>query len=179
MNFNIIFSPITGVLLLSFLESLVQNHTSQSGVVECLSAIKAKLSLYGKLVQAFSGLRITYYQKAHTMDRPFKVKLNAIIDLSLLSKIINLCDTLYMAQMFQAASLITFFSFLCISSLVPHKASSFPPPPPPPPRQLAREGIIFGLPDLHIIFKWSKTMQAKNAVKIIKLPELPFSLMPN
>ena len=162
MNFNIICSPVSVVLLLSFLEFLVQNNTSHSGIANCLSAIKAKLSLYGKSVQAVSDPRITYYQKAVIMDKSFKVKSNAIIDIPLLSKIITLCDTPYMGQVYKAAYLIAFSHFLRISNLVSHKASSYSPL-----RQLARADIIFGPPGLHIVLKWSKTMQAKNAVKII------------
>ena len=170
MNFNIICAPVSAMLLLSFLEFLVQNNTSHSGVANCLSAVKAKLSLHGKSAQAFTDPRITYFQKALIMDKPFKVKINAIIDIPLLSKITTLCDTLYMGQVYKAAYLIAFFSFLRISNLVPHKAS-----PHSPLRQLAREDVIFGPPELHIILKWSKTMQAKTVVRIIKLPQLPLS----
>ena len=155
MNFNIICSPVSIMLLLSFLEFLVLNNDSHSGVANCLSAVKAKLSLHGKSVQAFTDQRITYYQKALIMDKPFKVRLNAIIDKPLLSKIITLCDTLYMGQVYKTAYLITFFLFLRISNLVPHKAFSYSPL-----RQLARADIIFDLPGLHIVLKWPKTMQA-------------------
>ena len=39
-----------------------------------------------------------------------------------------------------------------------------------PLKQLARADIIFGPPGLHLVLKWSK-----NAVRIIKLPQLPLS----
>ena len=170
MNVDVICSPVSIMLLLSFLEFLVQNNTSHSGIANCLSAIKAKLALHGKSVQAFNDPRITYYQKALIMDKPFKVKINAIIDIPLLSRIISFCDTLYMGQVYKTAYLIAFFSFLRISNLVPHKISSYSPL-----KQLARADIIFGPPGLHLVLKWSKTMQAKNAVRIIKLPQLPLS----
>ena len=111
MNFDVIFSPVSVMLLLSFLEFLVQNKTSHSGIANCLSAIKAKLSLHGKSVQAFNDPRITYYQKALIMDKPFKVKINAIIDIPLLSRIITLCDTLYMGQVYKTAILLPFSHF--------------------------------------------------------------------
>ena len=75
MKFNVICSPVSAMLLLSFLEFLVQNNTSHSGVANCLSAVKAKLSLHGKSVQAFTDPRINYFQKALIMDKPFKVKI--------------------------------------------------------------------------------------------------------
>ena len=170
MNFDIIGSPVSVILLLSFLEFVVQNNTSHSGIANCLSAIKAKLSLYGKSVQAFNDPRITYYQKVLIMEKPFKVKTNAIFDIPLLRRIVSLCDTLYMGQVYKTAYLIAFFSFLRISNLVPHKISSYSPL-----KELARADVIFGPPGLHIILKWSKTMQAKNAVRIIKLPQLPLT----
>ena len=61
MNFDVTRSPVSVMLLLSFLEFLVQNNTSHSGIANCLSAIKAKLALYGKSGQAFNDPRITYY----------------------------------------------------------------------------------------------------------------------
>ena len=171
MNFDIIGSPVSVMLLLSFLEFLVQNNTSHSGIANCLSAVKAKFSLYGKSVQAFNDPRITYYQKALIiLIKPFKVKINAIIDKPLMSKIVTLCDTLYMGPVYKTAYLIAFFSFLRISNLIPHKISSYSPL-----KQLARADVIVGPPGLQLVLKWSKTLQAKNAVRIIKLPQLPSS----
>ena len=119
------------------------------GTKQYLPFRNSKLSLHGKSVQAFNDPRITYYQKALIMDKPFKVKINPIIDIPLLSRIVTLCDTLYLGQVYKAAYLIAFFSFLQISNLVPHKVSSYFPL-----KQLSRADVIFGLPG-------SKTMQEK------------------
>ena len=74
---------------------------------------------------------------------------------------------MYMGLIYKAAFLLSYFSFLRISNLIPHSMASFNPL-----EQLAREDIIFGPPGAHIIIKWSKTLQAKNTVKILKIPSL-------
>ena len=132
---------------------------------------KKKQSLHGKSVQTFSDPRITYYQKALVMEKPFKVRINVIIDIPLLGKIITLFDTLYIGQAYKAAYLIAFFSFLHISNLVPHKASSYSPL-----RQLARADIIFCPPELHIVLKWLKTMQAKMQLQSLNFLSYHFHL---
>ena len=77
-----------------------------------------------------------------------------------------------MGQVFKAVYTMAFFSFLRLSNLVPHSTKQFPyifwpegilflPPPPPPPP-----------PGLHILVKWSKTLQDRKTIKIIKLPSL-------
>ena len=75
-----------------------------------------------------------------------------------------------MGQIFKALYLFAFFSFLRISNLVPHKIAAFSPL-----EQLTRGDIFFAPPGLHILIKWTKTMQTRDMVKIIKLPALQAS----
>ena len=75
-----------------------------------------------------------------------------------------------MGQIFKALYLVAFFSFLRISNLVPHKIAAFSPL-----EQLTRGDIFFAPPGMHILIKWSKIMQTRDMVKIIKLPALQAS----
>ena len=75
-----------------------------------------------------------------------------------------------MGQIFKAVYLVAFFSFMRISNLVPHKISAFSPL-----EQLTRGDVFFASPGLHVLVKWSKTMQTRESVKILKLPALSHS----
>ena len=99
----------------------------------------------------------------------FSVKLKKIIDVELLKTIMATCDSMWMGQIYEALYLIVFFSFLHIYNLVPHKIASFSPL-----EQLTRGDVFFAPPGLHILVKWSKTMQTRDffSVKILKLPLL-------
>ena len=62
---------------------------------------------------------------------------------------------------------LAYFSFLRLSNLVPHSSKLFSPF-----YHFARGDIIFAPPGLQVIIKWSKTMQARNVAKILKIPAL-------
>ena len=132
-----------------------------------LSAIKAKLSLYGISVHMFQDPRIKYFQKAMTLHKPFKVQLKKIIDINTLQLMVQTCDSTYMGQVFKAIYTMAFFSFLRLSNFVPHSAHAFYPL-----YHLARGDIIFAKPGMHVLIKWSKTIQTRNTVKILKIPFL-------
>ena len=63
-----------------------------------------------------------------------------------------------MGQIYKAFYLVAFFLFLRLSDLVPHSVKTFSPL-----QQLVQGDLIFVSPGLHIIIKWSKTMQTKHS----------------
>ena len=72
--------------------------------------------------------------------------------------------------MYKAAYLLSFFSFLRISNLVPHSIHKYDPL-----HQLARADVIFAPPPppgAHLIIKWSKTLQSDNQIRVLKIPHL-------
>ena len=153
--------------ILVFLEFLVFNGTSTASIVNYLSAIKAKLSIYGADVAPFSHPQIKYFTRSLTLSAPLKISLKTVIDVHTLKAIVVKCDTMYMGQVFKAAFLLSFFSFLRISNLVPHSIQKFNPL-----EQLARADLFFASPGAHILIKWSKTLQSKNQVRLLKIPLL-------
>ena len=108
-----------------------------------------------------------WWQKAMILHKPFKVQLKKVIDINTLQLIVRTCDSTYMGQVFKTIYTMAFFSFLRLSNLVPHSASAFSPL-----YHLTRGDIIFAKPGMHILIKWSKTIQARNIVKILKIPVL-------
>ena len=135
-----------------------------------ISAIKTTLAMYGVSTMAFYDQRITLFQKSLRMTKQFTFKMKKIIDIHMLKDIVAICDSMWMGQIFKAIYLVAFFSFLRISNLVPHKISAFSPL-----EQLTRGDVFFASPGLHVLVKWSKTMQTRDSVKILKLPFLSHS----
>ena len=140
---------------------------SSNAMANHLSAIKAKMSIFGLSTSCFKDQRINYFQKSVTLHRPFKASLKNLIDIDTLHLIVRACDFTYMGQIFKAIYTLAFFSFLRLSNLVPHTRNAFSPY-----YKVARGDVIFAPPGLLLLIKWSKTIQAKNAVKILKIPDL-------
>ena len=163
MKINIFaLSPLTLIAYLQFLDTNAISATANH-----LSAIKAKLALFGITAYIFQDPRLKYFQRAMILHRPFKVALKTIIDIPTLQLMVRHCDFTYMGQVFKAVYTITYFSFVRLSNLVPHTVKSYSPL-----YHLARGDIIFAPHGLQILIKWSKTLQSRNVVKILKIPSL-------
>ena len=167
---NIALQQVTSEVLMAFMEFLIGNGASYSSVVNHMSAIKAILGLHGLPIHMFDSPKIKLFIKSVQMNRPISVSFPSIIDIPLLHKIIEVCDTMYMGQVFKALYLLAFYSFLHLSNLVPHASHQFDPS-----RHLARGDIILGKSSGKLLIKWSKTIQSRDRVKIIDLPFLSMS----
>ena len=75
-----------------------------------------------------------------------------------------------MGQIFKCVYLLSFYSFLRMSNLVPHSISDFSPL-----KHLARGDVIFKSNKVILLLKWSKTMQSNNEIKLIHVPRIPRS----
>ena len=129
-----------------------------------LSAIKTQFLLCGLDVACFTDARIKYYEKAVQRQALLEIKLNKIIDISILKQIVDQCDYTYVGEVFKALYLLSVYSFLCLSKLVPHDVKQFSPL-----KLLSRENVIFRPDKLVIIVKWSNTMQMNNQFKLIPI----------
>ena len=132
-----------------------------------LSAVKTKLALLGFSTQPFEDPRIKYFQKAIILHRPLKASLKKIIDIDTLQLIARACDSTYMGQVFKAIYTLAFFSFLRMLNLVPHTRKTYSPL-----YHLARADVFFATPGIHLLLKWSKTLQNKDSVRLLKIPVL-------
>ena len=158
---------ISPLQILTFLEFLTFNKVSFSGLANHLSAVKTSLSLHGLDVSSFLDPRIKLYNKAIMRHRPLNPSIKPIIDIDILQAIALQCDRMHMGHICKAAILLAFFSFLRISNLVPHSIVAYDHL-----KHLSRADLIFAAPGMHIIVKWSKTLQNRDKVKIIKVPSL-------
>ena len=153
--------------LLCFLECLHFNGVKCSQMANYLSAIKSTFTIYGLDVSCFADHRLKLYQKAVQSHTPLSVKLNQVIDIALLKRMVEQCDLTYMGQFFKPEYLLSFYSFLRLSNLVPHCVGDFSPL-----KHLARVDVIFKPGKVVVLIKWSKTMQKNNQIKLISLPRL-------
>ena len=122
---------------------------------------------HGLNVSTFEDSRVAYYIKFIRLKQTFKASLLTIIDFRLLRQIILECEKFAYPTLFKSVYLIAFFSFLRLSNLLPHSIGTFSTL-----EQLAKGDIFFAPPGLHILVKWSKTLQSRNKVVILKLPSI-------
>ena len=159
--------PIDVWLILSFLEFLVFNKKSYSTIVNTLSADKTQCQLHGLDPFPFADKRVSLFIKSLKINRPFRVILKPIIGLDMLRDICLVCDTMHLGFVFKAVYLTTFFLFLRISNLVSHSVASYSHL-----KQLARADVMFSHPGATLLITWSKTLQTKDKVRLIKIPFL-------
>ena len=129
--------------ILCFLKFLASNKISHSGITNYISAIKTKMAMYGLPVTSFNDPRFRYFSRSLARNSSLKVCLKTIIDIPLLTEMTQVCDSMYMGFVYKAAILLSFFSFLRISNLVPHSIAAFQPL-----KHLARGDIFFLPPEL-------------------------------
>ena len=156
--------------ILTFLEFLTFNNITFSGLANHLSAVKSILASYGVDTSAFNDPRIKLYDIPIMRYRPLNPSIKPIIDILTLQSIVEASDSMYIGHIFKAAILLSFFSFVRISNLVTHATSSYEPL-----KQLSWGDIIFAPPGIHMIIKWSKTLQNRDKIKVFKVPSLSTS----
>ena len=164
-SFNIQDFTVSHVLV--FCEFLYKNNYSAAAMGNALAAIKSTLLTYGLDVTMFEDTRVAYYIKSIRLKQPFKASLPAIIDFKLLRQIVIECEKFAYPTLFKSVYLTAFYSFLRLSNLVPHSIGTFSAL-----EQLAKGDVFFAPPGLHILVKWSKTLQSRNKVVILKLPSI-------
>ena len=148
---------VTVDFLLMYLQFLVVNDTSPAQPGNHLSAIKANYAVFNLSVTPFESQKVRYFIRALKLNAPLRVTLKEVIDIPTIREIVKQCDTMYMGQIFKSIYLLSFFSFLRISNLVPHAKSLFSPF-----KQLTSEDIFLQPTSAVILVKWSKTLQFNN-----------------
>ena len=155
---------VTIKILLSFLEYLQQNHISAGKLQNYLTAMHI---VNGLETVSFKDERLPLFLKASRIQRPFKPRILAHLDISLLDHLIMQFEKFQSPVVFKSLYLLMFFSFLRLSNVLPHSIAKFDYT-----RQLARADVIFGTSGAVLLIKWSKTMQNRRDFVTILLPDL-------
>ena len=158
---------VTAQMLLSFMEFLHCNALSLSHIPNYLTALRALHIVYGLETSAFKDERLPLFIKSLRLQAPFNPKLVLSLDIELLQKIVSKCDNFSFPVVFKPLYLVTFFSFMRLSNLLPHSVNSFDDT-----RQLAKGDVIFGHQGAVLVVTWSKTVQNRKDFATIPLPDL-------
>ena len=111
---------VTVVTLLAFKESLVEQEFSVSNIVNYMAGIRSYFIIYGLNTSPFRDERLHLFQKSLKYTRSFVPKTNTIIDTDLLLCILSVSETLPFSFIYRALYLLSFFSFLRLSNILPH-----------------------------------------------------------
>ena len=160
-------SQVTAQMLLSFMEFLHCNALSSSHISNYLTALRALHILYGLETSAFKDEHLPLFIKSLRLQAPFNPKLVLSLDIELLQKIVSKCDNFSFTVVFKPLYLVTFFSFMRLSNLLPHSVNSFDHT-----SQLAKGDVIFGHQGAVLVVTWSKTVQNRKDFATIPLPDL-------
>ena len=100
-----------------------------------------------------------------TINSSFAPTHQGIFDIRTIYLISMACDHLSDTLLFKAIFLTAFYAFFRMSNKAPHSKKAFDPT-----RHTLRQDLIFASPGLHIIVKWTKTLQDRKAHHNFRLP---------
>ena len=161
------FSQVTTIILLAFMEFLHKNGLSQTNISNYMAGIRAMYILHGIDTSPFKDDRLSLFIKSLKINAPFTPKINSMVSIELLQKILITCEQLPHPQVFKALYSFAFFSFLRLSNMLPHSSKQFDLT-----RHLTRGDLIFSENSAVIIVKWSKTIQNRKNFTTITIPSL-------
>ena len=163
---------VTSMDILAFMEYLAQSGMSPDHITNHLTAVRSMCILYGVNTIPFRDQRIPLFIKFLKLNRPFAPKISMLIDETLLMQIITVSTYLQFPHIFKTLYLLAFFSFLRLSNILPHTASTFDKT-----RHLCVTDVIFSDSKAVILLKWSKTFQDRVKTTTVNIPSLGASAL--
>ena len=154
-------------IVISFLEYLYQNSISPKIIATYLSSIQARARFYHWDTSAFSQPSVGRYICSITINSSFTPVSRDIFNIRTLCNISISCDLLSDPLLYRAIFLMSFYGFLRMSYIAPHSAKKFDQN-----RHFLRKYIIFAPPGVHILIKWTKTVQDNKAHHWVQLPQI-------
>ena len=153
--------------LLVFLEYLHSNKLSPKVIQNYLSSIRTAAIKYNLQVQHTSSHLLTRFIRSISINSPFAPTPRGVFEIKTMYHISRACDSLSDPHLFRAIFLTAYFAFLRMSNVAPHSTKQFDPS-----KHFLRQDAIFGHPGIHLIVKWTKTLQDHRSHHIVQLPEL-------
>ena len=149
------------------MEYLCHNKFTPSNISNCLDGIRAYCVIYNIPTTSFRDERIQMFIRSLKINRPLMIKNTSVLTHDMIMSILEVTAKLEAPQVFTSLYLLTFFSFLRLSNMVPHSFKNFDVS-----RHLARSDIIFSHNMAIIFVKWSKTMQSRDEMARIHISVL-------
>ena len=104
------------------------------------------------------------YLRSIQLNSPFRPSPRGLFDIQTLYHISMACDYLPDPHLYRAIFLTAFYGFLRMSNCAPHAGRLFDLF-----KHFLRQDAIFQPPGVHLILKWTKTMQDKS-YDVVQLP---------
>ena len=120
-------SQVNHVILLAFMEFLMQNAMTPSNIVNYMDGLRASFILYNLDTTPFQNQQLQYFHKAAKLHIQTFPKVIINLDENILIRIMAASDTLDFPVIFKSLYLLAFFSFLRIFNILLHAITSFDP----------------------------------------------------
>ena len=149
------------------MEFLYQNSISTKVISIYLSSVHAKAKLYGWDTSATSHPAVHNYICSISINSRLNPTLQDIFDIPILYNLSLSWDILSDPVLFRAVFLSTFYGFLRMSNIARHSSSKFNPD-----FHFVRQVLIYSRPGVHLLIKWTNTLQHYKSYHRIQLPSI-------
>ena len=153
--------------ILAFMEYLLQAGMTAANIINHLTTIRFCCIIYNIDTTPFRDNGIPLFIKSIKINRSFQPSSKIVIDEKLLDSIFKVCLHLPFPEVFKILYLLAYFSFLRLSSILPHTLATFDTT-----MHLRVGDIIFSNQGAVIVVKWTKTFQDRCKVATVSLPNL-------
>ena len=158
--------------MLTFMEFLYQNLVSPKVISTYMSSIHSKAQWYGWPTPSASHPTVQRYIRSISINSRFNPSPRGIFGIHTLYNLSISCDILSDPVLFRAIFLTAFYGFLRMSNIAPHSSSKFNPDV-----YLIRQDVIIAPPGVHLLIKWTKTLQHHKSHHWIQLPSIKNHLL--
>lgn len=169
MFYNVKLAQLKEHHILGFLETLASSELSYPTIVNYLSGLKAAFHKYQLQLALLETKNVNWMLLSMSKNLPYCPRHKGVFSIDQLVAIVRCCDSLPHPLLYRAIFLLAFHGFFRLSNLVPSSQTTFDVT-----RHLARGDVVSASPGMHILLKWSKTLQKSNNVKTV-----PLALIPN
>ena len=130
------------------------NHISPKDIKNYLSSIRIVAIKYNLDIQGNSSHILSRSLRSISINSHFAPTPRCIFDISTMHHISMACNSLPDPHLFRAIFLTVFFAFLRMLNIAPHSSINFYPC-----RHFLRQDVVFDHPGVHLIIKWTNTLQ--------------------
>ena len=158
---------VTPSVLLAYIQYLINASLSECNISNNLATIRAFHMIHGLPTDPFHDRQIPLLLKSIKINRPFVPKIAHGLTIERLHQFIATSTGLEHNVTFIALHSFIFFSFLCLSNLLPHTSRQYDFT-----RHMARGDVIFIQSGATVIIKWLTTIQNRKETRTINIPYL-------
>ena len=153
--------------LLTFMEHLHLNTISPKVIKSYISSISAMAKCFRLDYSAVANHHVMKYLRSISINSKFAPTPRGLFDIKTMYHISISCDILTDPMLFRAIFLTAYFGFLRMSNMAPRSVKKFDPS-----KHFLRRDVQFLPPGVHLLIKWTKTLQDNNSHHVVQLPLL-------